>query len=319
MSRLYFLSLFLLALAFPAWAADLVAAESSAGPAVGANPLAHALLERNQAEAVRLIRAGQPLDLRLDAGLVDDLLPRRARMNHDPGGYPLAIAAAVLGLPGVLAAIGEREPARLHVADGDNKTAINYAAQQGYAGCVAVLLRHGLNPLQPPRKAWASGTPLSRAVMGGHAAAVKLLLDAIPRAQYASDRVTEQVWSATFPQLQDHPDVLQILLAAGVSPNYIAPQGGTALINAIENQNPAQVRLLIQYGAKAFAHPYRGRNAHEWALYYNSPDAKAAAREIAGLVGALKVEASSWQKSREVEQFEQTLRYIGAAGKATEP
>lgn len=317
----------LLALMFPilASAGNPVVTAEEAKAASSSQPLARALLARDQAEAVRLIQSGAPLDLSLDEDAVDDLLTKRARMlshgNNKPPGYPLAIAAALLGLPGVLEAMGEREPERLHVADSDNKTAINYAAHQGYAHCVAVLLRHGLNPLQPPHRAWASGTPLSRAVMKGSAPTVKLLLDAIPQAQYASDRVTEQVWSATNtpPQGPEHLAVLQTLLDAGVSPNYIAPQGGSALINAIENQNPAQVRLLIEHGAKAYSHRYRGRSAHEWAASYAGPDAAPAAREIAALVGALEIVPSAWQKDRAIERFEQSLPTIGAPEKAARP
>lgn len=317
----------LLALMFPilASAGNPVVTVEEAKAASSSQPLARALLARDQDAAVRLIQSGAPLDLSLDEDAVDDLLTKRARMlshgNNKPPGYPLAIAAALLGLPGVLEAMGEREPARLHITDSDNKTAINYAAHQGYAHCVAVLLRHGLNPLQSPRDAWASGTPLSRAVMKGSAPTVKLLLDAIPQAQYASDRVTEQVWSATNtpPQGPGHLAVLQTLLDAGVSPNYIAPQGGSALINAIENQNPAQVRLLIEHGAKAYSHRYRGRSAHEWAAYYLGPDPSPTALEIAQWVGALKVEPSAWQKDKEIEKFERTLQMIGAPGKPPLP
>lgn len=303
----------------------LLAFASHIWPAEREAALAGSLLTRNQAEAVRLIQTGAPLDLNLNEDAVDDQLTKRARNlshgNNTPPGYPLAIAAALLGLPGVLEAIGEREPVRLHVTDSDNQTAINYAAHQGYSHCVAVLLRYGLNPLQPPRHAWASGTPLSRAVMKGSAPTVKLLLDAIPKAQYTSDRVTEQVWSATNTPLQgaEHMAVLQTLLDAGVSPNYIAPQGGSALINAIESHDPAQVRLLIKHGAKAYSHRYRGRTAHEWAAHYAEPDASPAALEIAGLVGALKVEPSTWQKDKEIEKFERTLQMIGAPGKPPLP
>lgn len=278
--------------------------------------LTRALLDRNQVEAVHLIQSGVPLDFSIDEDVVDELLTKRARMlshgNNIPPGYPIAITAALFGLPDVLAAIGERESARLHVTDSDNKTAINYAAHQGYDKCVAVLLRHGLNPLQPPKHAWAIGTPLSRAVIKGSAPVVKLLLDAIPKAQYASDRVMEQVWSVTNTpsQGQESIDVLNTLLDAGISPNYIAPQGGSALINAIENQNSEQVRILIAHGAKAYSHRYRGRTAHEWAAYYAGVDASTAAQEIAKQLTQLKVESSDWRKSKEVKGFENTLRMI---------
>lgn len=297
MKQLLTTGLTLLALLFPVcvFAGDFDGSVGESNTDSLNQSLVHALLARNQPEAIRLIQSGALLDLRIEEDLVDNLLTKRARNlsfgNNTPPGYPLAIAAALLGLPGVLEAIGVRDPAVLHVIDSDNKTAINYAAHQGYLQCVAVLLHHGLNPLQSPRHAWASGTPLSQAVMMGHAPVVKLLLDAIPKEQYASDRVTEQVWSATFPQLQDHMDVLQTLLNAGVSPNYIALQGGTALINAIENQNPALVRLLIAHGAKAYSSHYRGRTAHGWAAYYVSVDGTSpTAQEIARLLDGLSVE-----------------------------
>lgn len=282
-----------------------------------ANPLAAALLDGQQAEAVGLIHSGIALDLLIERSLVDAKLPSRVQMiAYGEGalpGYPLAIAAAVLGMPRVLEAIGERAPQQLHATDSDNSTALNYAARQGYAKSVEVLLRYGLNPLQSPRDAWASGTPLSLAVTSGHAEVVKLLLGAIPVAQYGSDRVMEQVWAATFPQLQDHPEVLHTLLSAGISPNYIAPQGGTALINAIENQNPAQVRLLIQHGATAFSHHYRGRTAHGWAAYYaetGTPHAK----DIAALMRSVPEQPSDWHKSKDTEAFERTMRMISNPG-----
>lgn len=323
--RSFVLSVLLLALALPACvsAEGPAATSQSPKPASREHPLARALLERDQEEAVRLIRSGTALDVLIERDLIDDRLPRRSMMiSYGDGvlpGYPLALAAAALGLPGVLDAIGERDPSQLHVADSNNKTAINYAAEQGYAKSVAVLLRHGLNPLQPPHDGRASGTPLSRAVWGGHPQVVKLLLDAIPRAQYGSERVTEQVWLATFPQVQEHLDVLKALLDAGVSPNYVAPQGGTALINAIENQNPVQVRLLIEHGAKAYSHGYRGRTAHEWAAHQAGENASPRALEVARLVGALAAEPSSWRKSEEVEKFERIYRMIGQPGKAPPP
>lgn len=321
MLRILALSALLLAAVLPtgAGAGDANGPVESTKPAGREHPLVRALVDRDQPEAVRLVKSGMPLPLSIEEDVVDGQLTKTARMlsygNNTPPGYPLAIAAAVLGLPGVLEAIGDRDPALLHVTDRDNKTAINYAAHQGYARCVAVLLRHGLNPLQPPNDAWASGTPLSRAVMAGHASVVKLLLDAIPKAQYVSDRVMEQVWSATGRDYPEYVEVLQVLLDAGVSPNYIAPQGGTALINAIRNRNSAQVRMLIAHGAKAYGHPYRGRSAHEWAADLAGADASPAAKEIAAMVAALDVEPSTWQKDAEIEKVEEILRPIETPAK----
>jgi hypothetical protein len=313
MRILCILSALLLAPVLPVWAADsaVVAAAEAIKPATREHPLVRALLDRDQAEAVRLIRSGLALDLFIERNLLDDQLPSRSRMiSYGEGllpGYPLAIAAAALGLPGVLEAIGEREPARLHVTDSDNKTAINYAAQQGYAKSVAVLLRYGLNPLQPPREAWASGTPLSRAVWAGHTSVVKLLLEAIPKTQYASDRVTEQVWNA--PQRQERMDVLQTLLEAGVSPNYIAPQGGTALISAVEFGALDFVRLLLKYGATVDDHPYRGFSVLQYAekrAAHDAPNAK----EILKLIRQAPKVDRGWQKSRDTETTEQLWRMI---------
>ncbi len=72
--------------------------------------LVRAVLADQPDEAVRLIEAGAALEVQASPAALNKLLPRHRRMDSDGrtplAGYPLAIAAAALGQPRVLHAIG---------------------------------------------------------------------------------------------------------------------------------------------------------------------------------------------------------------------
>jgi hypothetical protein len=99
-------------------------------------------LARNQPEVIRLIQSGASLDLSIDEATLDEQLNKRAHNrshdNNTPPGYPLAIAAGLFRVPGVLEAIGERKPARLRVTDSDNKPGAGAPADRPW--------RQGLEP-----------------------------------------------------------------------------------------------------------------------------------------------------------------------------
>lgn len=290
----------------------VAAVQAQAGEAL--HPLAAAILENNQEAAVAIIRAGIPPEFQIDRSAMLDRLPSRRWMrtvSDDTPDYPVAIAAASLGECRVLEALARYAPQALNASDADHRNGLHYAAQGGFVACIDVLLRHDLDPLQAPLSAPISATPLALAVQAGHAEAVRRLLAAIPKSQYGAVPITQLVWISTYPQLQDKPELLQALLDAGVPPNYIAPQGGTALINAIENRNPAQVRLLIEHGAKTDTHRYRDRTAHEWAAYYNEGYYQSAiGQDIQAMVQRLSPEASDWHKDKKTEEVERLYRLI---------
>ncbi len=68
--------------------------------------------------------------------------------------------------------------------------------------------------------------------------------------------MAEQVWHAA--GFNDTP-TLRVLLNAGVAPNYIAPQGSTALITSVKYGKLAQVQMLLKAGATVDDHHYKGQ------------------------------------------------------------
>ncbi len=228
-----------------------------------------------------------------------------AYMGGEPDAdYPLVILAAVANLPRVVTAIGVRSPAVLAATDPKGNTALSWAARSGHAEVVGVLLALGLDPL---RRSSDNYTPLSLAVYRKQAAAVHLLITAIPRERYRQEGVVDQVWMASY--LGDTA-TLRVLLDAGVPPVYIALQGNTALISAVGDVNLERVQLLLKHGATVDAHRYRGRSVFEIADA-NLAKGTTDAQEIHRLVQAAPRTASEWKKPAEAQQMEMLLKMIG--------
>lgn len=274
------------------------------------SPLIRAILAGQQDEAVRLIQAGADLDVEASPNSLDRLLPYHRLMERDGRtplvGYPLTIAAAAVGMPKVLEAIGHRDSKHLHATDINGRTALAYAARSGFLESTRYLLSQGLDPVKRANKYPTSNTPLALTVQEKQSEAVALLIAAIPKEKYAAVEVAEQVWVAAYTN--DTP-TLRVLLAAGVSPDYIAPQGNTALMSSVQDANLAQVQLLLEYGATIDDHPYRGKNIFEYAeakRQHGSADAE----NIYSLIQNAPRQDSHWQKSRQTETMEMLQRMI---------
>ena len=266
--------------------------------------LVRAVLADQSDEAVQLIEAGADLDVEASHKAMDDLLPRRHKMERDGrtpvAGYPLAIAAAALGQPRVLRAIGQRDAKPLHATDINGRTALAYAACSGFLESTRYLLSQGLDPLKHANSAPYSNTPLALAVREKRLETVALLLAAIPKEKYTGVEVAEQVWLASS---SDDISLLRILLEAGVPPHYIAPQGGTALIESVLYRRLEHVKLLLQHGATVDTHLYKGRHVLEIAQA-QSEKGDDVAKEINRLIEAAPRSTTQWEKSKEVETFE---------------
>lgn len=122
------------------------------------------------------------------------------------------------------------------------------------AEIVKVLLAHGLDPLHVDDD---KNTPLSLAVRKKKSEVVRPLIAAIPRERYREVRVADQIWFAAY--LEDTA-TLRYLLEAGVSPDYLASQGNTALISAVGDGNLERVKQLLKHGATVEENRYKGRN-----------------------------------------------------------
>ncbi|PKN23551.1 MAG: hypothetical protein CVU68_00590 [Deltaproteobacteria bacterium HGW-Deltaproteobacteria-3] len=274
------------------------------------SPLIRAILAEQQDEAVRLIEAGADLDAEASPNSLDRLLPYHRVMERDGRtplvGYPLAIAAAAVGMPKVLKAIGQRDYKHLQATDINGRTALAYAARSGFLESTRYLISQGLDPIKRANKYPTSNTPLALTVQEKQSEAVALLIAAIPKEKYATVEVAEQVWVAAYTN--DTP-TLRVLLAAGVSPDYIAPQGNTALMSSVQDANLVQVQLLLEYGATIDDHPYRGKNIFEYAeakRQHGSADAE----KIYSLIQNAPRQDSHWQKSRQTETMEMLQRMI---------
>ena len=272
------------------------------------SPLVQSLLKRDETEALRLIENG--------ANLVDFVSEHEIRRMAEPrvkisyiGGepeadYPLVILAAVADLPRVVAAMGARLPGALSAPDPKGNTALAWAARAGHADVVKVLLAHGLAPLHRDDDNY---TPLSLAVYKKHTEAVRLLIAAIPRERYRDVGIIDQVWMASY--LED-TDTLRVLLEAGVPPDYIALQGGSALISAVEDGNLERVKLLLKHGATVDEHRYRGRNIFEIAEAKRLSRQTDDAQEIYRLIQAAPRIESHWEKPADIVQMEKFFRML---------
>lgn len=273
-------------------------------------PLARAVLERRSEDAVRLIEADADVNVEASREGLNALLPRRCHAENSGQtpvvGYPLAIAAAALGLPKVLAALGERAAQNLRLTDSEGRNALAYAALQGYPNATRILLAHGLNPLHPAKRYPISSTPLALAVQQKHAEVVELLMAAITRVQLGHIAVSESVWTAALNA--DRP-TLKALLERGANANYIARQGGTALIAAVESGQPELVRLLLDHGATVDDHLYRGFSVVQYAER-NAAHDDPAAKKIPELIKQAPRVDRGWKKSAQTESIENIWQMI---------
>lgn len=272
--------------------------------------LVRAVLADQSDEAVRLIESGADLEVEASHRAMDDLLPRQRHMERDGRtpllGYPLAIAAAALGQPRVLRAIGQRDAKRLQATDIQGRTALAYAARSGFVESTRYLLSQGLDPLKHANRAPFSNTPLALAVQEKRVETVALMLAAIPKEKYAGVEVAEQVWMASS---SDDIALLRTLLEAGVPPHYISPQGSTALINSVLYHRLEHVRLLLKHGATVDEHRYKGLTIFEMAKA-NTVKGGDDAQEIGQLIQAAPRTASTWEKPANSQQLENLWKMI---------
>lgn len=268
-----------LGMAGPALAqAEALSAESCSSTPATLSPLFRAVLARDEAAALRQFDNGADLRECVSEREVMQLAEPGKRISYvgkpDPG-YPLAVLLAVADMPKALAALGQRQPGQLHARDPHGNTALAWAARLFHAEVVKVLLRQGLDPLQASDE---KETPLSLIMKSREKSTQKtetvaVLIAAVPRERFSSIGVIDQVWMAAY--MEDF-DVMKVLLEAGVPPHYVAIQGRTALLSAVEAGKLEAVRLLLARGARVSTYPYRGKTVFQYAegnLEKGKPDA----------------------------------------------
>ena len=271
------------------------------------SPLIQSVLARDEDQALRQIDDGARLDEKVSENEIRRLAAPRVKTAYvggePPADYPLVVLAAVADLPRVVAAIGQRSPTQLAATDPKGNTALAWAARSGHLEVTRILLASGFDPLRRDDDGY---TPLSLAVRRKEAKVVSLLVAAIPRQRYNDVAVAEQVWIAAYSA---DTATLSVLLEAGIPPDYIAPQGNSALISAVDDASLERVELLLKHGATVDDHRYRGRNIFEIARAKLSGD-NADAEKIVRLIESAPRSASGWKKSAEVERIEALWKMI---------
>lgn len=271
------------------------------------SPLVQSLIKRDEAEAVRLVEAGASLDDKVSSHEIRRMAEPQVKVAYAGGeperDYPVVILAALADLPRVVAAIGRRAPAALAATDPDGNTALAWASRSGHAEMVRLLLDQGGDPLQRDRN---NHTPLSLAVRRKQAGVTRLLIAAIPRGQYAEIGVVDQVWLASYG---GDTATTRALVEAGVPPDYVAPQGNTALISAVMDSDLERVRLLLDRGAVVHLHRYRGETIFDRAEANLASDTQDA-REIHRLIHAASRREGGWTKSAETELTEELMKLL---------
>ncbi len=270
--------------AAPAYADFPTAAPCGAMPEA-LSPLVRAALAGEEDRVLQRIDAGADFLECVSEREVMQLAEPRKRISYvgkpEPG-YPLAVLLAVADMPSALADLTQRQPAQLHALDPHGNSALAWAARLLHVEVVKLLLGQGLDPLQTSDE---KQTPLSLVLKGREKSKQKTeivaaLIGAVPRERFTSIGVVDQVWVAVF--MGDF-NAMQVLLEAGVPPHYVAIQGRTALLSAVEAGNLAAVRLLLAHGARVSRYPYRGKTIFEYAED-NFKDARPDAAEIQRLM-----------------------------------
>lgn len=205
------------------------------------------------------------------AAMASDDDPRRIEALRGAGAHfwsetqefdPLAMAAEsnnVRCLDALLAAGARLDPRE------DGAEALRVAASYGYVSIVDRLLREGVSCNTTTR---VRSTPLHAACHGGHAACVRLLLEADADVWTVDELHGRNcVHWATVPA---DAECLTMLLGRGV-PSFDVPdmQGRTPLLLAVHNSMAAHVRALLSHGAERMAVDCGGAGALHLVQYHH--------------------------------------------------
>lgn len=163
-------------------------------------------------------------------------------------------------------------PANPNLQTIESETPLHCAAQHGHTGALTTLLAHGANPNVTNNR---NETPLDLAAQYGRLQAVQMLIRAHPELLTPFRNETNNISAQTsaapakhriivshsplhLASRNGHKNVVEVLLAAGVSVNILTPSG-TALHEAALCGKDSVVRTLLDAGADLDATDCEGR------------------------------------------------------------
>ncbi|MEW6280480.1 MAG: ankyrin repeat domain-containing protein [Candidatus Eremiobacterota bacterium] len=103
----------------------------------------------------------------------------------------------------------------------------------------------------PPERPLRTNSLLHVSIARGDTERVQELLPTVPKTLLAKDGLTLLHWALT-------SEMVQLLLDAGLPVDLRSDQGATALMNAVQREDPERVTLLLKAGADPDAQDLRG-------------------------------------------------------------
>lgn len=220
-------------------------------------PVVQRILKHDEAAAVKLIEQNPKL---IVLTVTKHEVERTANpkvlisyMGGDPQpGYPLVILATAANMPQLLAAMSKHKPEILFDTDPNGEQSLYWAIKAQAYEAAEFLTSHGLDPLRMgKRNAYYESygfydSPFSRAMQRWDMRMVKILLAHIPRQNMRS-------LEGHLANVADITDIewLRLFLEAGVNPNSRSSYPETTpLVQAVVHGRLANVKLLIEHGAK---------------------------------------------------------------------
>ena len=149
--------------------------------------------------------------------------------------------------------------------DANGRTPLSWAAARGDSECVEILLRHGASPDTPDR---IGQGPLRQAMKAHDATCAKLLLAHGAKVDQTDNWDQTCLLSAMF-----YPNPVAFarpLLEAGANVNTSESLGQSPLTEAVRENHPEAVRMLLAYGAEVDHVNHAGCTALHLGVHYNS-------------------------------------------------
>ena len=177
-----------------------------------------------------------------DAAEVERLLARGSDPNIESGGTPVLVIAVQAGNSDSVRALLDAG-AEIDADDGNQYTALHYAARAGNVKMLELLLARGADVNKP---GYDDHTVLMFAVHGAMLSGTPVEVRAMLREGDDEERLVPE----NFGTIEDYRQVLRKLISAGAEVNTVADCGETALTMSPGTFDPEIVKILLVAGAR---------------------------------------------------------------------
>jgi ankyrin repeat protein len=212
--------------------------------------------------------------------LVEQLVGKHPEHINARGGRMVTpLVAALFGKHFKIAEILHRNGADVDIRDYFGETPLGKACWVGYPDIVHWLLNHDADMNTQAHKGWV---PLHGAANHGRLQTLRMLVERNANIHIRNDLGETPFHVATSPQvLQDHVDIMRVLLDHGADPNSPDYDGSTPLHRSSWNKKGRYIatkgtvegtRLLLKHGAIIDVEDNKGRTPLQLALEHGRHD-----------------------------------------------